>query len=152
MPQLSGSRCPRGRLVAHPWRLSLNPDPPVHGGASGTTVKGPGWHARRALAPLEALAGGEDAISFAAEIKSELAGLTPARPCCQLSELLGIFYSSKGRLIRSGDGQAAYFPLLRNTVARKVVRLARMIGGMEAKYQAVRSAKQMAFFIELPLP
>ena len=97
-------------------------------------------------------AGGQHAISFAAEIKSELAGLTPARPCCQLSELLGIFYSSKGRLIRSGDGQAAYFPLLRNTVARKVVRLARMLGGIEAKYQAARSAKQMAFFIELPLP
>jgi DNA-binding protein WhiA len=55
-------------------------------------------------------------------------------------------------LIRSGDGRAAYFPLLRNTVARKVVRLARMLGGIEAKYQAARSAKQMAFFIELPLP
>jgi DNA-binding protein WhiA len=78
--------------------------------------------------------------------------LTPARPCCQLSELKGIFYSSKGRLIRSGDGQAAYFPLLRNTSARKVVRLARMLGGWEAKYQAARSAKQMTFFIELPLP
>ncbi len=33
-----------------------------------------------------------------------------------------------------------------------MVRLARMLGGMEAKYQAVKSAKQMAFFIELPLP
>ena len=96
--------------------------------------------------------GGGGGISFAADVKSELAGLTSARPCCQLSELLGIFYSSKGRLIRSGDGQAAYFPLLRNTVARKVVRLARLLGGMEAKYQAVRSAKQMSFFIELPLP
>ncbi|MBO0683593.1 MAG: DNA-binding protein WhiA [Candidatus Dormibacteraeota bacterium] len=96
--------------------------------------------------------GGGGEISFAAEVKSELAGLTSARPCCQLSELLGIFYASKGRLIRSGDGQAAYFPLLRNTVARKVVRLARLLGGMEAKYQAVRSAKQMSFFIELPLP
>ncbi len=66
--------------------------------------------------------------------------------------MLGIFYSTKGRLIKNGDAQAAYFPLLRNTTARKVVRLARMLGGMEAKYQAVKSAKQMAFFIELPLP
>jgi DNA-binding protein WhiA len=97
-------------------------------------------------------AGGDGAISFAAEVKSELAGLTPARPCCQLSELLGIFYSSRGRLIRSGDGQAAYFPLLRNTAARKVVRLARLLGGIEAKYQAAKSAKQMTFFVELPLP
>ncbi|HXM58981.1 MAG TPA: DNA-binding protein WhiA [Candidatus Dormibacteraeota bacterium] len=91
-------------------------------------------------------------MSFAAEVKSELAGLTPARPCCQLSELLGIFYSSRGRLIRSGDAYAAYFPLLRNTAARKVVRLARLLGGIEAKYQAAKSAKQMTFFIELPLP
>src|SRR5499427_7000843 len=97
-------------------------------------------------------AGGDGAISFAAEVKSELAGLTPARPCCQLSELLGIFYSSRGRLIRSGDSRAAYFPLLRNTAARKVVRLARLLGGFEAKYQAAKSAKQMTFFIELPLP
>ncbi len=69
-----------------------------------------------------------------------------------MSELLGIFFSSRGRLIKTGIGHAAYFPLLRNTVARKVVRLARIMGGLEAKYQAVKSAKQMAFFIELPLP
>ncbi|TMF89586.1 MAG: DNA-binding protein WhiA [Chloroflexi bacterium] len=78
--------------------------------------------------------------------------MTPARPCCQVSELLGIFFSTRGRVIRTGIGQAAYFPLLRNTVARKVVRLARVMGGIEAKYQAVKSAKQMAFFIELPIP
>ena len=76
----------------------------------------------------------------------------PARPCCQLNELLGIFFSTRGRLISGGAGQTAYFPLLKNTTARKVVRLARMLGGIEAKYHAVRSAKQMAFFIELPLP
>jgi len=96
--------------------------------------------------------GGDGAISFAADVKSELAGLTPARQCCQLSELLGIFYAAKGRVIRAGDGYAAYFPLLRNTAARKVVRLSRLLGGIEAKYQAARSAKQMTFFVELPLP
>jgi DNA-binding protein WhiA len=32
------------------------------------------------------------------------------------------------------------------------VRLARLLGGMEAKYQAAKSAKQMTFFVELPLP
>ena len=69
-----------------------------------------------------------------------------------MSELLGIFFSTRGRVIRTGIGEAAYFPLLRNTVARKVVRLARVMGGIEAKYQAVRSAKQMAFFIEMPIP
>jgi len=82
-----------------------------------------------------------------------MAGFLPARPCCQLSELLGIYFGSRGRLIkRSGDGQAAYFSLLRNAVARKVVRLGRSVGHMDPKYQAVKSKKRMAFFIELALP
>jgi DNA-binding protein WhiA len=92
------------------------------------------------------------ALSFAVEVKGELAGLVPARPCCQLTELLGIFFSTRGRLVPLGSGQAAYFPALRNTVARKVVRLARTVAGMEAKYHAVRTAKTTAFSIELPLP
>lgn len=77
----------------------------------------------------------------------------PARPCCQLSELLGIYFGSRGRLIKGpGDGQAAYFSLLRNAVARKVVRLGRAVGHLEAKYQAVKTRKRMSFFIELSLP
>ncbi len=96
---------------------------------------------------------GGDPISFSADVKNELAGLLPARPCCQLSELLGIYFGSRGRLLRRGaEGQAAYFSLLRNAVARKVVRLGRAVGHMEAKYQAVRTKKRMAFFIELSLP
>ncbi len=91
-------------------------------------------------------------ISFSAEVKNEMAGLLPARPCCQLSELLGIYYGSRGRLMGSQRGRSAYFSLLRNAVARKVVRLGRAIGRMEAKYQAVKSRKRMAFFIELSLP
>jgi DNA-binding protein WhiA len=92
-------------------------------------------------------------ISFSADVKNEMAGLLPARPCCQLSELLGIYFGSRARLIkRSTDGQAAYFSLLRNVVARKVVRLGRSVGHMEAKYQAVKTKKRMAFFIELALP
>lgn len=83
-----------------------------------------------------------------------MAGLLPARPCCQLSELLGIYFGSRARLIkRPGNaGQAAYFSLLRNAVARKVVRLGRAIDHMEAKYQAVKTRKRMSFFIELALP
>jgi DNA-binding protein WhiA len=92
-------------------------------------------------------------ISFAADVKNEMAGLLPARPCCQLSELLGIYFGSRARLIkRTGDGQAAYFSLLRNAVARKVVRLGRAVGPMDAKYQAVKTSKRMSFFIELALP
>lgn len=83
-----------------------------------------------------------------------MAGLVPARPCCQLSELLGIYFGSRARLIkRTGEaGQAAYFSLLRNAVARKVVRLGRAVGNLDAKYQAVRTRKRMSFFIELALP
>ncbi len=81
-----------------------------------------------------------------------MAGLLPARPCCQLSELLGIYYGSRGRLLGSSSGHSAYFSLLRNAVARKVVRLGRAVGRMEAKYQAVKTRKRMSFFIELTVP
>ena len=81
-----------------------------------------------------------------------MAGLLPARPCCQLSELLGTYYGSRGRLIGSTRGRSAYFSLLRNAVARKVVRLGRAVGRMEAKYQTVKTRKRMSFFIELSLP
>jgi cell division protein WhiA len=81
-----------------------------------------------------------------------MAGLLPARPCCQLSELLGIYYGSRGRLLGSQRGRSAYFSLLRNAVARKVVRLGRAVANMEAKYQAVKTRKRISFFIELALP
>lgn len=81
-----------------------------------------------------------------------MAGLLPARPCCQLSELLGIYVGSRGRLLNGQRGRAAYFALLRNAVARKVVRLGRAVARMEAKYQAQKTRKRVSFFIELSLP
>jgi len=81
-----------------------------------------------------------------------MAGLLPARPCCQLSELLGIYFGSRGRLLAGQRGRSAYFSLLRNAVARKVVRLGRAVDHMDAKYQAVKTRKRMSFFIELALP
>src|ERR1700758_2086778 len=81
-----------------------------------------------------------------------MAGLLPARPCCQRSELLGIYFGSRGRLLGNQRARSAYFALLRNAVARKVVRLGRAVGRMEAKYQAVKTRKRMSFFIELSLP
>src|SRR5438132_1608555 len=92
------------------------------------------------------------AISFSAEVKNEMAGLLPARPCCQLSELLGVYFGSRGRLLGNQRGRSAYFSLLRNAVARKVVRLGRAVGPLEAKYQAMKTRKRMSFFIELTLP
>jgi cell division protein WhiA len=81
-----------------------------------------------------------------------MAGLLPARPCCQLSELIGIYYGSRARLLGGQRGRSAYFSLLRNAVARKVVRLGRAVARMEAKYQAVKTRKRMSFYIELALP
>ncbi|MDQ6879748.1 MAG: DNA-binding protein WhiA [Candidatus Dormibacteraeota bacterium] len=82
-----------------------------------------------------------------------MAGHLPARPCCQLSELLGIYFGSRGRLIkRQSEGPAAYFSLLRNPVARKVVRLGRAIARMDAKYQVVKTRKRVSLFVELTLP
>src|SRR6202162_134249 len=82
-----------------------------------------------------------------------MAGHLPARPCCQLSELLGIYFGSRGRLIkRQSEGTAAYFSLLRNPVARKVVRLGRAVGHMEGKYQAGEKRKRFSLFVELTLP
>jgi len=69
-----------------------------------------------------------------------------------LSELLGIYFGSRGRLLGDQRGRSAYFSLLRNHVARKVVRLGRAVDQMDAKYQAVKTRKRMSFFIELALP
>lgn len=82
-----------------------------------------------------------------------MAGHLPARPCCQLSELLGIYFGSRGRLIkRQSEGPAAYFSLLRNPIARKVVRLGHAVGYMDAKYQVVKTRKRVSLFVELTLP
>ena len=55
-------------------------------------------------------------------------------------------------MLGAASGRAAYFSLLRNAVARKVVRLGRAVGRMDAKYQAVKTRKRMSFFIELAVP
>src|SRR3977135_474727 len=82
-----------------------------------------------------------------------MAGHLPARPCCQLSELLGIYFGSRGRLIkRQSEGPAAYFSLLRNPIARKVVRLRRAVGPMDAKNQVRQTKKRVHLFVELSLP
>ena len=53
----------------------------------------------------------------------------------------------------AGDGTCAvaHFPVLRNQVARKVVRLARLLG-MQPRYQAMRHPKQLSFSVDVPLP
>jgi cell division protein WhiA len=93
---------------------------------------------------------GGQPISFATDVKAELAGLTPARPCCQLSELRGIFHATRGSLVPASGGIAARFRMLRNQVARKVVRLAKL-HGIDAHFQAERHPKQLSFSVLLAL-
>src|SRR3989449_11265857 len=84
------------------------------------------------------------AISFSAEVKNEMAGLLPARPCCQLSELLGVYFGSRGRLLGSPPGRSADFSLPRDAVAPKAGRLGRALGPVEAKYQPGKTPKRVA--------
>lgn len=107
---------------------------------------------RRPIARRRALQPEVRAISFATEVKSELAGLLAARPCCQRTELRGIFHASHGRLVRDAEGSTLAFPLLRNPLARKVVRAARQLGGMEPHVRPVRRAHEFCFTVEMRLP
>ncbi|HYM51035.1 MAG TPA: DNA-binding protein WhiA [Candidatus Limnocylindrales bacterium] len=62
--------------------------------------------------------------SFADDVKAELAGLQPARPCCQHAELHAIVAAATGR--RATGSITVRIP--RNAVARKLVQLARATG------------------------
>jgi cell division protein WhiA len=86
--------------------------------------------------------------SFAAEVRDELAGLMPARDCCRLTELRGLFGAGRGRLSPCPDGVTVCFPTLRNRVARKVMLLARNLG-MEARYHS--TAAGAGFRVEVNL-
>src|SRR5438128_10005206 len=89
--RISGIRC----IVARREVSRL----PRLGGALDSVGEG-----RRPITSL-----GVHAISFSAEVKNELAGLLPARPCCPLNELLGIYFGSRGRLLGSQTGRHACF-------------------------------------------
>lgn len=89
-------------------------------------------------------------MSFAAEVKQELAGLTAARSCCQRHELRGTFLAVHG--VTDQVAQLTRFPLLRNLVARRVVRLARALGAAEPHFRPLRTAHQTLFHVEANLP
>ncbi len=63
--------------------------------------------------------------SFTDELKSELAGLQPAKPCCQHAELRAIVSS----LAAQQDGTSVSLRVSRNPLARKVVWLVKVTGG-----------------------
>jgi cell division protein WhiA len=87
--------------------------------------------------------------SFAGEVRDELAGLMPARTCCQIAELRGLFGAGRGRLANRGGALTAYFPALRNRVARKIMILARALD-LQAAYHTTRSGG-VGFRVEITL-
>ncbi len=89
-------------------------------------------------------------MSFAAEVKAELAGLTSARACCQLHELRGAFHSVNGAI--DPAGRLARFPLLRNLLARRVVRLTGALGAADSRFQHHRTPHQTLYNVEAQLP
>lgn len=63
-----------------------------------------------------------------------------------------MFHANRGSLrAREGGSVEAYFPSLRNPLARAVVRLARMLD-LGAEIQAERHPKQLSFAVSVPLP
>ncbi|MBO0690448.1 MAG: DNA-binding protein WhiA [Candidatus Dormibacteraeota bacterium] len=54
--------------------------------------------------------------------------------------------------MRHDDGSMLVFPLLRNPLARKVVRAARQLGGLEPHVRPVRRAHEFCFTVEMRLP
>src|SRR2546423_1104585 len=60
--------------------------------------------------------------SFTDEVKAELANVQPARPCCQEAELTAMVEA----LIGASDGAPLTLRIPRNSVARKVVHLAKL--------------------------
>lgn len=63
--------------------------------------------------------------SFTDEVKSELAGLQPAKPCCQHAELLAIVHTLAG----PREATSLSVRISRNALARKVVQLVKVTGG-----------------------
>ncbi|MFZ0216508.1 MAG: DNA-binding protein WhiA [Candidatus Dormiibacterota bacterium] len=86
-------------------------------------------------------------MSFASEVKSELAGLDPAQPAAGLQELRGLALGVRARV--GGEGSSLRLPALRNQIARKVVRLGRQLG-VEPRIVPMRGAHELTFSVELP--
>lgn len=91
-------------------------------------------------------------MSFATEVKGELAGILPAHDSACLQELRGLALGSHATIARPASGGPPKLRLapLRNQIARTAVKLARRLG-MEARATPVPGATERTLAVELPL-
>lgn len=91
-------------------------------------------------------------MSFATEVKGELAGIVPARDSACLQELRGLAVGSHAVVTRPRAGGSSRLRLapLRNQIARTAVKLARRLGA-EAKAAPVPGATERTLAVEMPL-
>lgn len=85
--------------------------------------------------------------SFADDVKGELAGLQPGRPCCRHAELHAIVDALSGE-----PGRAAVtLRVPRNAVARKVVQLAKATGGRVEELRKGATERRPSYRLRLSL-
>lgn len=91
-------------------------------------------------------------MSFATDVKGELAGIVPARDSACLQELRGLALGSRATVARGGTGRPAQLRLapLRNQIARSAVKLARRLG-VEPRVASVPGATERALVVEIPI-
>ncbi len=91
-------------------------------------------------------------MSFATEVKGELAGIVPARDSACLQELRGLALGSRAAIVRGpgGGGRRLRLAPLRNQTARTAVKLGRRLGA-EARATPVAGATERTLAVELPL-
>ncbi|MBO0707494.1 MAG: DNA-binding protein WhiA [Candidatus Dormibacteraeota bacterium] len=91
-------------------------------------------------------------MSFATEVKGELAGIVPARDSACLQELRGLAVGSHAVVTgpKAGGSSRLRLAPLRNQIARTAVKLARRLGA-EAKATPVPGATERTLAVEMPL-
>src|SRR2546425_4346926 len=85
-----------------------------------------------------------DRPSFTDEIKAELAGLQPAKPCCKDAELNAII-----RVLAASRNGRVRLRLPRNPIARAVVQLARDTGGQVHGVRKGTTERRPSYAVEL---
>lgn len=91
-------------------------------------------------------------MSFATDVKGELAGILPARETACLQELRGLALGGRAAVLRAGAGQPPALRLapLRNQVARTAVKLGRQVG-VEPHVSSVPGATERLLVVEMPV-
>ena len=91
-------------------------------------------------------------MSFATEVKGELAGIVPAHDSACLQELRGLALGSRATVLEGADRSSPRLRLapLRNQIARTAMKLARRLGA-EARATPVPGATERTLAVELQL-